>query len=156
MRLTLFTGIIVFALDQLSKYIVVHAMALDVKKTILVFPPWLSFQMAWNEGVNFGLLASSRDLVRWGLIALALGICAWVWIWIRRGTHGAIVRLSAGMLIGGALGNVVDRILYGAVADFLNMSLPGWHNPYAFNVADITIFAGALGLLVFVGKDKTP
>ncbi|WP_291738692.1 signal peptidase II, partial [Bradyrhizobium sp.] len=66
----------------------------------------------------------------------------------------ACAGLAAGLLIGGALGNVVDRVLYGAVADFLNMSLPGWQNPYSFNVADISIFAGALGL-VLMPQPKT-
>ena len=50
-------------------------------------------------------------------------------------------------------GNVVDRLVYGAVADFLNMSLPGWQNPYSFNVADVAIFLGAVGLVLFTGKD---
>jgi signal peptidase II len=56
------------------------------------------------------------------------------------------------LLVGGAIGNVIDRIAYGAVADFLNMSCCGFENPYAFNVADIAIFAGAFGLVVFSGK----
>ncbi|MES2542698.1 MAG: signal peptidase II, partial [Pseudomonadota bacterium] len=57
--------------------------------------------------------------------------------------------LAGGFLVGGALGNIIDRIAYGAVADFLNMSCCGIENPYAFNVADIAIFAGALGLVIF-------
>lgn len=56
-------------------------------------------------------------------------------------------------MVGGALGNVVDRLLYGAVADFLNMSCCGFENPYAFNVADISIFIGAFGLILFAGHD---
>ncbi len=60
--------------------------------------------------------------------------------------------ISAGLLVGGALGNVIDRVIYGAVADFLNMSCCGIENPYSFNIADIAIFAGALGLVLFMGK----
>jgi signal peptidase II len=86
--------------------------------------------------------------MRWVLIALALAISAWVWIWIRREGGGRLAQVSAGLLIGGALGNVIDRIVYGAVADFLNMSCCGIENPYAFNVADIAIFAGAIGLVL--------
>lgn len=112
--------------------------------------------MAWNQGINFGLLSSDGDLARWALILMALGISAWVWLWVRREPHSRIVKLSAGCLIGGAMGNVVDRLLYGAVADFLNMSAPGFDNPYSFNVADIAIFAGAIGLVVFTGREKTP
>jgi signal peptidase II len=62
-----------------------------------------------------------------------------------------MAQVSAGVLIGGALGNVVDRVVYGAVADFLNMSCCGIENPYAFNVADVAIFAGAIGLVIFSG-----
>ncbi len=68
-----------------------------------------------------------------------------MWLWRTR--PGRLAQVASGLLIGGALGNVIDRIAYGAVADFLNMSLPAWRNPYSFNVADIAIFAGALGLV---------
>jgi signal peptidase II len=69
---------------------------------------------------------------------------------------GRLAMISAGLLVGGALGNVIDRILYGAVADFLNMSCCGIENPFSFNVADIAIFAGALGLVLFMGKQTPP
>lgn len=62
--------------------------------------------------------------------------------------------ISAGVLVGGALGNVIDRILHGAVADFLNMSCCGFTNPYAFNIADIAIFVGAVGLVVFTEEPR--
>jgi len=73
---------------------------------------------------------------------------------VRREEPGRWTQISAGLLVGGALGNVIDRILYGAVADFLNMSCCGFENPYAFNVADIAIFAGAAGLVLFSGDGK--
>jgi len=62
--------------------------------------------------------------------------------------------MSAGLLIGGAAGNVIDRLVYGAVADFLNVTCCGIDNPFAFNVADISIFAGAFGLILFTGGKK--
>jgi signal peptidase II len=156
MRLVTQTALGVFALDQATKILVVHVLDLWSRQHIAVLPPWLTFRMAWNQGINFGLLSSDGDLARWGLILMALGISAWVSLWVRREPHSRIVKLSAGCLIGGAMGNVVDRLLYGAVADFLNMSVPGFENPYSFNVADIAIFAGALGLVVFTGREKTP
>jgi len=155
MRLVVLTAAATFALDQITKVVVVQGMDLYSRQQIDVLPPWLSFRMAWNQGVNFGLMSHSSDLARWALIALAVVISAWVWAWVRREPHSTIVKLSAGFLIGGAAGNVLDRIIYGAVADFLNMSVPGVQNPYSFNVADIAIFAGAIGLVIFTGREKT-
>ena len=146
-------AVAIFILDQLSKYLVVHVMRLDQRQEVGVFPPFLNFRMAWNQGINFGLFQSGADVMRWVLIAVALVIAAWVWLWVRRERHQPRVLVSAGLLIGGALGNVVDRLIYGAVADFLNMSCCGLENPYAFNVADIAIFAGAAGLVLFAGAD---
>ncbi|MDD8023545.1 MAG: signal peptidase II [Paracoccaceae bacterium] len=145
----------VLILDQVSKYIVVQAMGLDRLGAIDVLPPWLNFRMAWNQGVNFGLFSGETNWTRWALIVLALGISGWVWHWVSREGHSTRVKLAAGLLVGGALGNVIDRLAYGAVADFLNMSLPGWYNPYSFNVADIAIFAGAAGLVLFTGNRDT-
>ncbi len=74
---------------------------------------------------------------------------------MRRDNPGSLVRISTGLLVGGALGNVVDRLVYGAVADFLNMSCCGVDNPFSFNVADVAIFAGAIGMVLFSGRQKT-
>jgi signal peptidase II len=146
---------IVFVLDQLTKLAVVHGLDLINRGEIDVFPPYLTFRMAWNYGINFGLLSNGSDWARWGLIALALVISAWVVWWMRRETGNWKAELSGGLLVGGALGNIIDRIAYGAVADFLNMSCCGIENPYAFNVADIAIFVGALGLVVFAKGEAT-
>ena len=156
MRIANLTALIVFVIDQALKIFVVWWLNLAERGEIDVIPPLLNFRMAWNRGVNFGLLAGDADVLRWGLIAVALAISAWVWIWVRRDAPSVRTQVLAGLLIGGALGNVVDRVLYGAVADFLNMSCCGIENPFAFNVADICIFVGALGLVIFAGKDKPP
>jgi signal peptidase II len=144
-----------FAIDQLTKVLVVHWLDLINRGVMEVLPPFLVFRMAWNRGINFGLFAHDADVVRWVLVVVSLIISAWVWVWVRRDNAGRWAQVSAGLLIGGALGNVIDRVLYGAVADFLNMSCCGIDNPYAFNVADIAIFAGAIGLVIFTGGDKT-
>ena len=156
MRLVFWVASAIFLIDQALKYWVVHVMNLDVLREIDVIPPWLNLRMAWNQGVNFGLFASDQDVMRWVLIGVALVICTWVWIWTWRSAAGRFQRIAAGLLVGGALGNVVDRVIYGAVADFLNMSLPGWQNPYSFNVADISIFAGAIGLVLIPQKTPQP
>jgi signal peptidase II len=152
MRTLTLTAILTFAIDQASKLAVVHGLDLINRGEIDVAPPYLVFRMAWNRGVNFGLFANNADAVRWVLIAVALAISVWVFLWIRREGANPRAQISAGLLIGGALGNVIDRIAYGAVADFLNMSCCGIENPYAFNVADIAIFIGALGLVFFTGE----
>lgn len=154
MRPVLLTAIVTFVLDQLTKLAVVFGLNLIERGVIEVWQPFLTFRMAWNRGVNFGLLSTHQEAMRWLLIAVALAISAWVWVWIARDGQSRWARISAGLLIGGALGNVVDRVAYGAVADFLNMSCCGIENPYAFNVADIAIFAGAVGLVLFTGGDR--
>ena len=151
MRTAAITATAIFVLDQISKYAIVQGMNLIERGVIEVLPPFLTFRMAWNRGINFGLFSNDADFMRWILIAVALAISAWVWIWIRRETEGRWAQISAGLLVGGALGNVIDRIVYGAVADFLTMSCCGIEHPYAFNVADISIFAGAIGLILFTG-----
>ncbi len=154
MKLVFWAGFWAFLVDQASKYLVVHVLALREVGQIEVLPPFLNFHMAWNQGINFGLLADSSDLARWILIAVALVISGFVYYWVKKDRPGNFGLIAAGLLIGGALGNVVDRLLYGAVADFLNMSCCGFVNPYAFNVADISIFAGALGLAFWGGAKK--
>lgn len=156
MRLTAWIAVLIVVLDQVLKYWVVHVLRLDVVRAIDVLPPWLNLRMAWNQGVNFGLFASEQNGMRWILIAVALLICLWVWFWVYRSAAGLFARIAAGLLIGGAIGNVIDRLYYGAVADFLNMSLPGWQNPYSFNIADISIFAGAIGLVLMPQKKPEP
>ena len=146
---------LIFFLDQALKYLVVHVLQLDRVREIDVLDPWLNLRMAWNQGMNFGLFASDVDTTRWILIAIAIAVCLWVGIWVGRAKPSRFAQISAGLLIGGALGNVDDRFVYGAVADFLNMSCCGIENPYAFNVADIAIFAGALGLVLFSGGQAT-
>lgn len=153
MRLVVWVAALTILIDQVLKYWVVHVLELDRVRAIDVLPPWLNLRMAWNEGVNFGLLSSEQGFMRWVLIAVAVAVCIWVWIWLMRAPLGRLAQISGGLLIGGALGNVIDRLFYGAVADFLNMSLPNWQNPYSFNVADIAIFAGAIGLILLPSRD---
>lgn len=139
----------VLALDRASKWLVVEALDLAHLGRIEVWPPFLNLVMAWNRGVNFGIGAGGPELMRWVLVGLALAISVVLVVWVRRraaraGAAAAMpLALGAGVLIGGALGNAWDRLIYGAVADFLNMSCCAIANPYAFNVADVAIFAGA-------------
>ena len=152
MRLLALTAVLTFALDQATKWAVVQGLNLIDIGSIEVVPGVLAFHMAWNTGINFGIFSGQAELTRWLLIAVALGISAWVWLWVRREGAEPRSQVFAGLLIGGAMGNVIDRLIYGAVADFLNVSCCGIENPFAFNVADVAIFIGALGLVLFPGK----
>ena len=155
MRTTFLTAVVAFMADQLTKLYVVVWLDLMTVRAIDVLPPFLNFRMAWNRGINFGLLSDDAELAKWALIAVSLAISTIVVLWVRRDGGGPMVQASAGMLIGGALGNALDRFIYGAVADFLNMSCCGISNPFAFNIADVAIFAGAIGLIVFTGQKKS-
>ncbi len=138
------TAFLVLIVDQFTKLIVVHAFDLKTRGGMLIWDPYINLRMAWNTGINFGIQIGDK----WILIALALAICTWIIWWMNRDRPRAIVQMMAGLVVGGAVGNVIDRIVYGAVADFLNMSCCGWENPYSFNVADISIFLGAVGLIL--------
>ena len=146
----LIAGGAVFGADRLSKWWVVEWLDLEHLGGIEVLPPYLTFVMAWNRGINFGILDGRSELLRWTLILLTLAISvALVW-WVRyrnaqKESRERVPAMAwgAGLVIGGALGNAWDRLQYGAVADFLNMSCCGIENPYAFNIADVSIFAGA-------------
>ena len=159
MRALWITATLTLAADQISKVGVVHGLDLKTLSRIEVLPGLVEFRMAWNRGVNFGIGASGSDLVRWGLVVLAVAISAWVIWWVRHERLGTRAQVFAGFLVGGAVGTVVDRLLYGAVADFLNVTCCGIDNPWSFNIADIGVFAGAIGLALFSGPpapQKTP
>ncbi|MEM7520697.1 MAG: signal peptidase II [Pseudomonadota bacterium] len=156
MRLFTAAALIAFVIDQASKYLIIHVWQLWRIREIDVLPPWLNFRYGENRGINFGLFGDGSEASRWFLIVLAVVICAAIVIWMRRGRFGRIERVSAGLLVGGALANVADRLLYGYVLDFLNNSLPGWTNPFVYNIADIFIFAGAIGLILFSSENAGP
>jgi signal peptidase II len=152
MKLLWLTAIIAFVLDQMSKYLVIHVMGVSQFRPIDVLPPLLNFRYGENRGINFGLFGDDTSV--WALIAVALVICTGVLWWMWRHPQRRAARMSAGLLVGGALANVADRLLYGYVLDFLNMSCCGIDNPFVFNVADIFIFAGAIGLVFFATEGK--
>lgn len=150
---TVFVALVVFLIDRATKIWVVVHLDLANRLHIPVADPWLNFAMAWNEGINFGLFDFGAA-GRWILIALALAICIGLLAWVRRGSWQQAI--GAGLIVGGALGNVWDRIRWGAVADFINMSCCGISNPFAFNVADAAIFAGAALLLLWSRPQDGP
>lgn len=154
MRLVFWSASLVFLIDQISKYVMVHVLNLSQVRGIDLLPPLLRFRYGENRGINFGLFGDAPDLVRWVLVAFSIIVVFGILWWVRRFQHSVMMLMSAGLLVGGALGNVVDRVAYGYVIDFLNMSCCGIDNPYVFNIADIFIFAGAIGLVLFEGRAR--
>ena len=138
----------IFILDQLTKFFVVHILDLSGRLSITVISGFINFNMAWNEGINFGLFANSSDIMRIILIIISILICIGILFWAIK-QRSLFLLFYASAIIGGALGNVIDRVIYGAVADFLNITCCGLYNPYSFNIADISIFLGVIGIIFF-------
>lgn len=143
LRIILPVAVLIFALDRLSKVWIVDWLDLKNLLSLDVVPPFLNLRMAWNTGINFGIGGGGPDETRWVLIGLSVVISAALLWWVLRRKDRALA-YGAGAVIGGALGNAWDRVEWGAVADFLNMSCCGIHNPFSFNIADIAIFLGAV------------
>jgi signal peptidase II len=149
-RLGLITAALVFAADQFSKYWILQIVNLDEREPIQI-TPFMDLAMAWNRGVSYGLLETHAQEI---LVGLSLVITVLLVVWLRRARH-ALAAASFGLLIGGALGNALDRVLHGAVADFVHLHW-GTFSWYIFNVADIAIVAGVALLLYdafFPGKE---
>ncbi len=108
--------------------------------------PFFNINMVWNQGVSFGLFSGDTDYGPWLLIALSLFITIWFGAWLFKETHSAKLTGIA-MVIGGALGNVIDRVRFGAVIDFLDIHIGDWHYP-SFNIADSAIVIGVFVLII--------
>lgn len=134
----------VMALDQATKWWIVEVV-MQPPRVIEVLPVF-NLVLGWNRGVSFGLFSGDSPILVWVLVALALAIVAVLVAWLRR-AEGWWMVAAIGIVIGGALGNVVDRLRFGAVADFLDFHLGGYHWP-VFNVADTGITVGAAVLVI--------
>jgi len=104
--------------------------------------------MAWNKGINFGLFESESSSQVYLLFSISVLISGVLLFWVRK-TKNFSIQLSSSLVIGGAVGNAIDRLLYGSVADFINLTCCGIKNPFSFNVADVFIFIGIIGLIYF-------
>jgi signal peptidase II len=136
-------AIVVVLADQGVKYWVLDVFNLPDRTTAQVVGPfWLS--MVWNRGVSFGVFNSDADWTRWALSAFSLGVAAVLAVWAMR-VQQRLLALALGFIMGGAVGNLIDRVRFGAVTDFLDFSR--WHFPWVFNVADAAINIGAALLI---------
>jgi signal peptidase II len=142
-------ALLTFVFDQASKLWVLQIVNIDERPPIAL-TPFLDIVMAWNEGVSYGLLSTHMQPL---LVGISLLISAVLWLWLAR-ARVPFVAAGLGLLIGGALGNALDRLMHGAVADFVHLHWGEW-SWYVFNVADIAIVAGVL-LLVYDGIRPQP
>jgi signal peptidase II len=135
----------VFAADQASKYWMLEVFGIEGRAAIPLLP-FLDVVMVWNRGISYGLFQINPLVLLTFSVVVSLALGVWMW---RAGT--LLTTLALGLVIGGALGNALDRYRFGAVADFFHFHTPFWLGPlsnYVFNVADMGIVAGA-GLLLY-------
>lgn len=134
----------VIVLDQLSKAWMLYGLQLRERGLIEVSPIF-DLRMVWNQGMSFGLGQAGGEFGRWFFTVFAVGVSVAIGWWVRQ-TASRWTAWALGLVMGGALGNVIDRVRFGAVVDFLDFS--GLMFPWVFNVADSAITVGVILLLV--------
>jgi len=153
-KLGLILAAVVVVFDQLTKWLIVEKVMRPDGMTQTPFftpasievTPFFNLVMTWNRGVSFGIFNDHGEWNALALSVLSAVIVAVLLVWLKK-AEGRLVPLALGSIIGGALGNVVDRVRWGAVADFLDVHAMGWHWP-AFNLADSAITIGAILLVL--------
>lgn len=133
-----------FAIDRVHKWYMLDIVGM-AERGVIEVTAFFNLVMVWNQGVSYGLFQQGSDAGRLALVALNVAVSAALWVWLAR-THGRLAAISLALVIGGALGNALDRVVYGAVADFFHFHAFGW-SWYVFNLADVAIVAGVIGLL---------
>ena len=147
-RFGLAVAVAAAAIDQAAKLWLLFIFDLGARG-IVTLTPFLDLVLTWNTGISYGLFRQEGPLGQWALLALKAIAVVLLWIWLSR-TTSRLTALSLGLIIGGAIGNAIDRVAYGAVADFVLLHATTesfsfrW---YVFNLADVAIVAGVIGLL---------
>lgn len=139
-------AILGLALDQATKQYALNVAKLGENGPIPV-ASFAEFRLVWNYGISYGLLRQDSELGRWALVAVSVAASILIMVWLAK-NQSKVVAVSLGLILGGAIGNAIDRAVYGAVIDFVHLFLPdrsfSW---YVFNLADAWIVAGVVGLL---------
>ena len=135
-------------LDQASKLWLLKVFGLADRGVVEVMP-FVDLVLTWNTGISYGWFQQEGPFGQWALLALKVVAVALLWIWLAKASS-RLAAVALGLIIGGAIGNGIDRLAYGAVADFvlLYLETATWRfNWYVFNLADVAIVAGVIGLL---------
>jgi signal peptidase II len=147
-RLGLLTALAVCALDQALKLWLIYGFNLP-ERGMVPLTPFAALVMTWNKGISYGWFQQDGPLGQLALLGFKAVAVVLLWVWLAR-TVGRFAAVCLGLIIGGALGNGIDRWVHGAVADFmlLHIQTASWSfNWYVFNLADVAIVAGVAGLL---------
>jgi signal peptidase II len=146
-RLGFSVALLVFVLDQLTKWVVTGPLGVNQIGDQLVLLPIFNFTYTENIGISLGQLPASGPLGRWLLVALTAAIAIGVAIWIGR-EKNRIDRIALGMVLGGALGNILDRVRFGYVVDFADLHFGDFRPFLVFNVGDAAISIAVVILLL--------
>lgn len=139
-------AIFALAADQAHKYWMLEIYRIAERGPRVEITPFFDLVMTWNHGISYGLLQQGSTSGR--LLLMVFGVAAVVALLMWMNNAGSrLVAVSLGFIIGGALGNIADRIMHGAVADFFSFHYAGWYW-YVFNIADVAITAGVIGLVL--------
>lgn len=143
-------GVASFAADQASKFYITDVMAIPLYQMRTIVDGFITFTHTKNYGINFGWLQMPPGDPRpqYILVAFSVIVSVALLIWAAKRWKDSGFAVAVGLVVGGAIGNAYDRLTLGAVTDFLNVTCCGINNPYAFNIADVTIFAGVALLLL--------
>lgn len=143
-RLVTIVALAGLALDQASKLWLLFGYELGAKGAVAL-TPFFDLVLVWNRGISYGLFQQHDTLGRWLLAGFTVAASVAIWVWAAR-TAKLVPVLSLALILGGAIGNGIDRVVWGAVVDFAHFHV-GDFSWYVFNLADVWIVAGVLGLL---------
>ena len=146
-RLGFAVALVVLILDQLVKWAVTHPLGINQIGDQLVLLPIFNFTYVENEGISLGLLNAANPIGRWLLVGLTAAIAVGVAIWIGR-ERNRVDRVALAMVLGGALGNILDRVRFGYVVDFADLHFGGFRPFLVFNVGDAAISIAVVILLL--------
>ena len=148
-------AIVLFLADQLSKWAVTKPLGIDSLGDARTITSFFDLRFVPNIGISLGLLPADGHLTRWALVLLTGAISVGVAVWMTREEH-PLDQVALGLVLGGALGNILDRIRFGYVVDFADLHIGEWRPFLVFNVADAAITVGVLVLLVraLLTRDK--